>query len=202
MRKLYPVLATIVPLMCASAADDKWNVTAECQMVVLPQKLVLPLLPGLNDDAKIGGVVAKLQELITNGEATLAAHLVAKSNARVRTITETTEELRYATEHALPHLPANAPENIEVLKAWPFVGITPTAFETRNMGATFEIEPVVLGDGKALSVGVVMQHVRFLRWLKTDAGVLANGKHLFIEQPVFHTAKNTSSLTVGKASGP
>jgi hypothetical protein len=32
--------------------------------------------------------------------------------------------------------------------------------------------------------------------VKTDAGRLANGERLAVEQPIFHTIKNTSSLVL------
>jgi hypothetical protein len=40
----------------------------------------------------------------------------------------------------------------------------------------------------------VPQHVRFLRFTKTDAGVLASGEHLSLEQPYFSTMKSTISV--------
>jgi len=186
----------MVLLTSASADDLKWNVTSECQMIVLPQKVALSLLPGLKDEAKSEAGMAKVQDLIAKGEATLAAHLIAKSKNNEKVEAETAEELRYATEHNPPQLPVNAPEDIEVLKAWPVVAISPISFETRNVGQKLEADVRVGEDGKVLSVGAVVQHTRFLRWAKTDAGTLANGKQLFVEQPIFHVAKNTCSLTM------
>jgi hypothetical protein len=42
----------------------------------------------------------------------------------------------------------------------------------------------------------VPKHVRFLRNIKFDAGVLASGDHLNVEQPLFTTLSNTCSLQV------
>ena len=39
-------------------------------------------------------------------------------------------------------------------------------------------------------------HVRFLRWEKVDCGKLADGNRLFIEQPVFHTMKDTGTFVL------
>jgi hypothetical protein len=174
----------------------KWNVTAECQMIVLPQKVALPLLPELLDEAKIEGAFAKLQELIASGTAQLAANLLLKSRDGEKAVAESIEELRYGTEFDPPQLPQNAPNDPAILKHWPVAGVTPTAFETRNVGATLEIEVNVAKEGALLDVAVIPLHVRFLRWAKTDAGRLANGERLAVEQPIFHTMKNISSLSL------
>src|ERR1700734_1693755 len=61
----------------------------------------------------------------------------------------------------------------DYLKQWPLVGIPPTAFETRNVGTTLELEPTASNDGQWISLNVVAQHVRLLRMAKIDVGVLA-----------------------------
>lgn len=169
--------------------------TAECQMVTLPQKAALALLPELNDEAKIEAAFAKLQGMIERGEATLVANLVAKAKDGEKGYAESVEEFRYATEFDPPQVPTAAiADKPELLKDWPVVGVTPTAFETRNIGAILEIETTWIGDGGVLSVNVAPQHTRFLRWTRFDAGRLANGEHLSVEQPQFSSAKNTCSL--------
>lgn len=206
MVKLLPpvLLFATLALVGASAqsTDDPkerlWNITAECQMVVLPQKAALPLLPGLLDESKIEGAYEKVQQMIASGEAELASHLVVNFRDGERAVSESIEELRYGTEFDPPYLPDSAHQNPAVLKNWPVVGITPTSFETRNVGTTFEIEARVYdGPRKNLKITVVPQHIRFLRWNRIDAGKLANGDRLFVEQPIFHTIKNTSSLFLG-----
>ena len=181
----------------APAKSAKWNLTAECQMIVLPQKLALPLLPELLDETKIDAAFAKLQELIASGTAQLAANLVVKMRDGQRSVAESIEEMRYGTEFDPPQLPQNAPNDPAILKHWPITGITPTAFETRNIGATLEVEIAANESGRLMSVSAIPQHVRFLRWAKTDAGKLANGERLLVEQPIFHTMKNTTQLTLG-----
>jgi hypothetical protein len=185
-------------LVFSAAAEDapRWNITAECQMVTLPQKLVLPLLADLNDEKKIEAAFSKIQELITKGDAQLVANIVARGRDDQTVFSESVEELRYATEFDPPQVPPNAPENVEVLKAWPVIGITPTSFDSRKVGALIELKAIVRKEGNAIDIETTPQHVRFLRWAKTDAGRLADGKSLFVEQPIFHTTKSTSTLTI------
>jgi hypothetical protein len=87
----------------------------------------------------------------------------------------------------------------KLLKDWPVVGITPTAFETRNVGTTLEMEARSF-DGQLIDLKCVPQHVRFLRWAKTDAGKLPNGERLTVDVPIFHSMRDTSSLILRMVS--
>src|SRR5206468_4296903 len=135
------------------------------------------------------------QEMITKGSAKLVANLIGQGALGARIDSSASEEMRYATEFQPPQLPTELPrENaIEVLKAWPHVGIVPSAFETRAVGQTLLIEVAREKEGALLEVSVVLEHVRFLRWSKTDAGRFANGERLSIDQPIFHTMKCQNS---------
>jgi hypothetical protein len=105
--------------------------------------------------------------------------------------------VRYPTEFDPQDVPKE--KAAEFLKNWPVVGITPTAFETRNIGAMLELEAQVSKDGQWITANAVVQHVRFLRYDKFDAGTLPNGEHLSVDQPQFSTLKNTLSFDVRPA---
>ncbi len=190
-----PVLSWLACTASLRADQPRWNVVAECQMVTLPQKAALALLPELNEDAKIEAAFAKLQAMIERKEATLVAALIAKATDGERAVVESMEEKRYASAYAPPQLPPpTAADKPDLLKAWPLVGITPTDFESRNLGVTLEVEPKVLEGGRVLSVNVVPIHARLLRWERFEAGKLPNGEHLAIEQPQFGVAKDNCTL--------
>jgi len=183
----------------SKAGEPRWNLLAECQMVVLPQKVAWTLMPDLSDDDKIEAAWTKIQQMIEHGEATLAANLSVRAEPGVKAVAESIEELRYATEFTPPQLPQSVPKDVkpgEALKSWPHVGIVPTAFETRKVGATLELEATPSIDGKWVAISLVPQHVRLLRFTKTDAGVLASGEHLSVEQPYFSTLKSTLNMHI------
>lgn len=195
-RRLFPLIASL-GLLASVHADDavsevRWSLSAECQMIVLPQKLALPLIAELNDDAKIEAAWATAQQMIGKGEATLVANLILKGEAGKTLLSESVEELRYAVEFDPPQLPQDVPKEkiAETLKNWPVIGITPTAFETRKMGATLELNATVSDDGEWISADVTPQHVRLLRFAKYDAGTMPSGEHLSVEQPQFLTLAN------------
>lgn len=182
------------------AADGQpalgWLVTAECRMIVVSESRMLALLPELLDEARIEAAGKKLEALIAKGEARLAASLLVRTEDATHGVAESVEEFRFPTEFDPPALPSDLPKEnpLEVLKAWPVVGITPTAFQTRNIGARLELDPVIRAHGARIYVNAVPEHVRFLRWDKFEAGVLANGKRLTVEQPLFFTMKTTFSM--------
>jgi hypothetical protein len=187
------------PATASALSEAKWSIIAECQMVVLPQKAALPLIPDLSDDAKIEAAWAKLQQMIEHDGAEVAANLVIHGLSGQRMVVESIQEVRYATEYVPPQLPDKVPpgkDAANVLKNWPHVGAVPTAFETRNVGTTLSLEPKVSDDGQWIALNVEPQHVRFLKFAKIDAGVLASGEHISVEQPYFSVVKDTLAMNL------
>ena len=199
-RRLFPTLIALgfaVSVLADDAVSQaRWSLSAECQMIVLPQKLALPLIAEMNDDAKMEAAWATAQRMIAGGEATLVANLILKGEAGKLLLQSSVEEVRYPTEFDPPHLPQNVPKEkiLEVLKNWPVVGITPTAFETRHVGTTLELNATVSDDGEWISAEVTPQHVRLLRMDKFDAGTMPSGEHLTVEQPQFLSLKNSLKM--------
>jgi hypothetical protein len=134
--------------------------------------------------------------MVQNGTATMIADLITKGALNTKLVSQTGEEMRYATEFEPPQLPADVPATnaAEILKAWPHVGSTPTAFEMRNLGQMFTAEVIQDDESGLLHVNVTPQHVRFLRWNKIDGGRFSNGERLTIDQPIFHTMKSEGNF--------
>ncbi|MEM7146388.1 MAG: hypothetical protein AAF591_14730 [Verrucomicrobiota bacterium] len=112
-----------------------------------------------------------LQEMIDDDDATVAATAILHTRSGQRAKTEAIEEIIYTNEIDESH---------------------PTGFETRNVGLTLEVDPVVSADGKQIDVNLVpelTQHVDDIELGPTSAGVP-------VKAPIFHTAKITTSVTV------
>jgi len=176
-------------------------VRVEVQMVSMPLQKGLPLLPNLRDTGSIDGAFSQIQKMITAGEATLNGWPEVVTKSGQRAVTEDIQEVRYASEYG-PHPPATpsassaekpAPATAEPLHSGAPV---PTAFETRNAGATLEVEPVVGPDGRTIDLNLVPQKVRLVEMVTVASGRDANGHDWQIEQPRFYTAKTTTSLRV------
>jgi hypothetical protein len=201
VRKWRSVAALMAMLTCITAtaqspfdseAQSQWTITSECQMVVLPQKAALNLLPALMDDERIDTAFATIQKMIESGEAELAANLIARSGNDGEAVAESLEETKYGSHFDPPSVPDST--DPAVLKMWPIIGVTPTNFETRNVGTTFKADVSVRSEGRFVSMEFELRHVRFLKWTKIDVGKLSSGEHLFIEQPNFHTMHNSSAI--------
>jgi len=180
----------------ASAAKPPSSIFAECRMVIVPQKSLFPIIADFSDDTKAEAGWERVEKAIESGEATLAADLVVKGATEQPLVGESAEEQRFPTEFEPPQLPQSIPEEnaTEFLKAWPHVGLSPISFETQKVGESMELLVHASPDGSWLDVDLTPQHVRLLQWDKFDAGKLADGNHLFVEQPVFHTMKDASSI--------
>ncbi|MDR3405719.1 MAG: hypothetical protein P4L99_24760 [Chthoniobacter sp.] len=176
-------------------------VRIEVQMVSMPLEKGLPLLPNLHDAGSIEGAYSQIQKMIAAGEATLNGWPEVVTKSGQRAVTEDITEVRYASEYG-PHTPktpaASGAEQATAPAAETLRGgaPVPTAFETRNAGATLEVEPVIGPDGKTIDLNLVPQNVRLIDMLAVASGRDANGHDWKIEQPRFYTAKTTTSLTV------
>jgi len=195
--------AVVADKPVASAAKPPSSIFAECRMVIVPQKSLFPIIADFSDDTKAEAGWERVEKAIESGEATLAADLVVKGATEQPLVGESAEEQRFPTEFEPPQLPQSIPaENAtESLKAWPHVGLSPISFETQKVGESMELLVHASPDGSWLDVDLTPQHVRLLRWDKFDAGKLADGTHLSIEQPAFQTMKDVVNLRIRNGHG-
>jgi hypothetical protein len=181
----------------------KWNVRVDVLIVSVPESRVLELLPDLRSDdpQKMNAAVTNIQQMLSAKEATLIGWPEVVCLDGVRSVTETVDEKRYPTEFGFPAAnegdaaasdkPAEQPAPAE----GPSDGPAPTAFETRNVGVTLEVEPEVLDDGRRLLLSVVPQHVRLLGFIPYGA-TDADGQAGSFDQPEFATTKTTVTLSI------
>jgi hypothetical protein len=112
-----------------------------------------------------------LQEMIDDDDATVVSTAILHTRSGQRAKTESIREVIYTSEVSEEH---------------------PVKFETRNVGMTLEVDPVVSADGKTIDVNLVpelTEHVDDVELGPTASGVPVNA-------PIFHTAKVTTSVTV------
>jgi len=178
-------------------------------MVAMPQEKLLPLLPDLHDPKKIDAAVEQLLAAVERKEAMLTGCPSAITAEGCRAVAESIVEKRYATEFAgviYPESPSpaanapNAPAPASISAAATQKAINdaalPTAFETRNLGPTLEIEPRVSPKGDIIYLNLVAQRVELLNFDSFDAARTAEGKVVQIEQPRFFTSKATENIAL------
>jgi hypothetical protein len=162
-------------------------------MVSLPEDKALPLLPALREPAQIQATQTRLLEMIGRKEATLEAW--------PEVITEQRYPIGYEDPTAAiapdgkidSELTAAQKALIQLRKSGLAV---PTTFETRNTGATLEVEAVVSPDGSSVGLQFAPQLVRLESMRPFEAGVSDKGTKMTIEQPIFSTAKVNTSLSL------
>jgi Flp pilus assembly secretin CpaC len=178
------------------------NIRLELQVVAVPEKVGIPLAMDMKKKDKIEVANTKIQELLANGTAKLVGWPIIITHSGQRAVCEAIKEIRYATEYGPPTVSVSPdlPTDTTV-KVAPTVDVTtfdgvPAAFETRNCGVTFEVEPVLSADGKTIDLNMVPQTVRLKGYHKvTIEGAARKGK-VIVEQPQFDTNKITTSLTM------
>jgi len=203
MKSPLVILATFAVTAFSALAQvpEAPLVRVEVQMVSMPLMKGLALLPNLRDAGSIDGAFSQIQKMIAAGEATLNGWPEVVTKPGQRAVAEDIQEIRYASAYGpRPPKPATAggaeepaPAAGEPLRGGAPV---PTEFETRNTGATLEVEPVIGPDGKTIDLNIVPQNVRLIDMMTVASGRDANGHDWKIEQPRFYTAKTTTGLTL------
>lgn len=172
----------------------QWDVRIEVLMVDMPQEKALALLPDLNDPAKIDGATAQIIDAVNRKEATLVGYPVVETEDGQRAVAETVLEKRYPTEFCPPmgsQVTGTGQPATTGSSEYPIP--YPTAFETRNTGVTFEVEPEVLKNGKLIHLNLVPQRVKLLTMEPYDIIRLPDGAIPKVVQPLFATSKVTMS---------
>lgn len=186
-----------------------FNIHIEMQVVAIQETDALPLIEQMKDPAQIEKANGVIQDMIGKKRATLIGWpmLIAKSGQRA--VVENITEIRYATEFSPPQgiapavqapepaLPAGgAPKKDAAAKAAAANNgdVCPTAFETRNVGVTLEIEAVLDADSMEIEIQMAPQHVRLLHFDKLVTET--DGRKIAIEQPRFESSKMNTNMSV------
>jgi Flp pilus assembly secretin CpaC len=198
--KLLTALFALLALPVFGADSAGVNVVIEVQMVALPRATALPLVPDLRNPEKIEAACAKVQELLAAGTAQLIAWPILTTHSGQRAIAENIQEIRYATEFQPSSVEINLTDKEGAITKQPSKvegidhPVTPTSFETRNAGATLEVEPVINSVDGTIALNLSVQHVRLRGMRKTvvETGAIKS----VVEQPDFVTNKTQTSVTL------
>jgi hypothetical protein len=185
-------------------------VRVDLLMVSVPEDKALPLIPQLRDSAQIVAAEAKLLEMVARKEANLEGWPEVTTHSGNRAVSESIVEQRYPIEFdpagmqtspAPPPIAGGAkaearPVNDPAGLIQNVTGIVPTTFETRNVGTTLEVEPVISPDRTAITLSITPQIVRFERFAEFPAGITAKGEKITVSQPIFATSKVSTILSL------
>jgi Flp pilus assembly secretin CpaC len=178
------------------------QVRVQVEFVELAHEQLTELMLGTEAPANDAALREQVTKLVRDGKATILETLMCVSRTGQKATTESVEEYIYPTEYE----PAEAAGTIEVngdseseaarkLRRDSAIGPAPTAFETRNLGATLEIEPTLSSDGKIIDlrfVPEIVYHVGNQVWAEWK-GEHGNSP---IQMPTFYTLRLTTAVTL------
>ncbi len=125
-----------------------------------------------------------------NGDIVETATILARSGQRAKA--ESISEYIYPTEFDPPIVPEDV--TLGSGSNAPIGDFTPAAFETRNLGTTIEVDPVLGADSHTIDLNLSPEIVELegnTTWTNDDykGGVK-------VEQPLFHAMKVTTQVTL------
>ena len=220
MIKVAAVLLTIVSTTLAQQAQPEAisavrQIRFELLVARLPEAKAIELQPVLRDPATCGNALETILTLIGKKEAELVDWPILITRTGVLAKTENVQEVRYAVEYAAPDVKVpteetstavvpnpTAPTSDEKKVVKPKEALTvrvlnglPSAFEKRDAGVSFEVEPSFGVDGVTVEMLVTPQHVTLTGWRKLSVEN-SHAEKITIEQPDFHTIKTQTNLIV------
>ena len=177
------------------AKERPWKIHVELQVITLPAKNALALLPELSDETTMPAAWKKLEAMLADERAKVGAVLLVETHGE-KVETHQGEIVRYPTEFS----PPVAIENPEATKAAPRqglgIGFGPTAFDARQTGVLLSTDATWWQDGKHITITATLEHVWMLGWQDFEQGRFANNEKILIKQPRFASVKTTGTFPV------
>lgn len=201
---MLPRLASVILLaMFASSLaqppdaprDAAWKIHVKLQVITLPAKDALALLPELSDEKSMPAAWTKLETMIAGDKAKVAAILIGETHGE-KIEAHQGEEVRYGSEFSQPS-PIENPQGTTA-EPKPNLGVSlgPTAFEMRKIGVLLTADADASADGKRITITSTPEHVWMLGWQEFEHARLANNEKLNIKMPRFATVKTTGTFAV------
>ena len=175
-------------------------IRTQVEYIEVPQEVMVDLMYGENksvDDTKLRD---ELQKLLKKGEATMLESQMVVSRSGERATSESIKEYIYPTEFEPSEVPnkvnvdgEETGEKLKDLATRP----TPTTFETRNLGNTLEVEPILGETGAIIDLTLrpeIVWHVKNEVWAEWRD----HRGNSDIKMPTMYTLRMNTSVTVKK----
>ena len=164
--------------------------------------------------AAVGGTmgnIASISSILTNPELTVVLHALQQkdgvnllsapkvttksgSNAKIKVV----EELIYPTEYQqqAQSIGTTTSGNQSLVQ----IVVTPSAFETRDLGVILDVTPTVGPDNETIELQMLPQVVELSRWIDYGSDIPtadpARTQHLTLLQPVFHCRDIQTQISI------
>jgi hypothetical protein len=171
------------------------SVRVDVQLVSIPVADARALVREFQTRSEANAAWARLQEMIAQGPAELLAWPVVWLRTGENANSGSYLEHRYPTEYTPPAPPQTFQffDNQPPITKWG--ANTPTAFETRNMGAVVDVTALKAGrDGAEVELSIVTEFSRLIRIHEWRIQRSPLGVEGVATQPDFQVSKVTTSL--------
>jgi hypothetical protein len=191
-------------LQAAANANFPKFVRVQVEFIEMPHETLTRLLymnkPGSADAALLRDSV---QDEVEKGDAAILETVIGSARSGERSLVESVEEIIYPTEFLPSSAPSTAnagsgetePAAEPAAKARVVAPPTPSAFETRNLGTTLEIEPTIGGNDKIIDLRfspTLTWHCGESVWMERKDGL---GDLARVQTPKFYSLRLTTAQT-------
>lgn len=127
-------------------------VRVQVEFIEMAHKDLTRLMMGdQSETADATALRMKVQEMVDGEKAKILDTQIVVARSGQKSTAESVQEFIYPTEYEPPVMPAN-PKGGEPAADFPVTPGNPTAFETKNVGSTLEIEPTIGEDNKIIDL--------------------------------------------------
>lgn len=174
-----------------------WRVRVDVEMVSLPMKEGVRLLPQLRRAETYDQALARIQKLVATGEAELLGWPTVESQSGGKGRTESLYEVRYGEAYEQPQIPGAAiPRPLTVADTIPRPFDVPTAFTGRNTGPALECKAFVEPATGKIELALLAQHLRLVAMEPAIGARAQRPAGDQILQPRISDFRTQTSLTV------
>jgi len=139
----------------------------------------------------------QVQDMVSKNEAKVLETQIVISRSGQKSTTESIHEFIYPTEYEIISMEEKAKEAMQkaMLSSFPAGPAMPTAFETRNIGSTLEVEPTLGEDNRTIDLRFLPEisyHTGNTVW---HEGKDTNGNPFKVAMPDFHVLRLSTAIT-------
>lgn len=178
------------------------QIRVQVEFIDVPHEMLTDLLFGEKAPANDVELRKQVAQLVKDGKASILETMLCTARSGQKATSESIEEFIYPTEYEPAELPDKVEfkdkEDAEAAKKARrdfATGPTPTAFETRNLGSTLEIEPTLGIDDKFIDLRFlpeIVYHVGNEIWAEWK-GEHGNSP---VQMPKFYKVSINTSVTL------
>jgi hypothetical protein len=139
----------------------------------------------------------QVQDMVSKKEAWVIETQIVVSRSGHKATSESIHEFIYPTEFNPASVELKMKDTLDkaMLSGFPFNPATPTAFETRNLGSTLEVEPTLGEDDRTIDLRFVPEIICHTGNTAWHEGKDTNGNPFKVQMPDFYTIKLNTAIT-------